>query len=136
VTALLLDTHTFIWLSENHSSLPAPLKDQIDTADTVYLSIASLWEIAIKVQLGKLALNQPYEAIGIELAASASDIKLWSVPLVLSMRFVLFNISVLAQETTLKTVINGSISSHRMKSSRKSDKPESRQSWSLRTMTK
>jgi PIN domain nuclease of toxin-antitoxin system len=70
VTALLLDTHTFIWLSENHSSLPAPLKDQIDTADTVYLSIASLWEIAIKVQLGKLALNQPYEAIGIELAAS------------------------------------------------------------------
>jgi PIN domain nuclease of toxin-antitoxin system len=68
--------------------LPAPLKDQIDTADTVYLSIASLWEIAIKVQLGKLALNQPYEAIGIELAASASDIKLWSVSLVLSMRFV------------------------------------------------
>ncbi|RZM82745.1 type II toxin-antitoxin system VapC family toxin [Leptolyngbya iicbica] len=70
MTAFLLDTHAFIWLSENHSNLPQPLKDRIDKADTVYLSIASLWEIAIKVQLGKLALNQPYEAIGIELAAS------------------------------------------------------------------
>nr|WP_239112630.1 PIN domain-containing protein [Halomicronema sp. CCY15110] len=57
MTAFLLDTHTFIWLSENHSSLPQLLKDRIDKADTVYLSIASLWEIAIKVKLGKLALN-------------------------------------------------------------------------------
>lgn len=70
MTAFLLDTHAFIWLSENDPNLPQPLKDRIDTADTVYLSIASLWEIAIKVQLGKLALNQPYEAIGLELTAS------------------------------------------------------------------
>jgi PIN domain nuclease of toxin-antitoxin system len=50
--------------------MPQSLRDLLDTTDTVYLSIASLWEIAIKVQLGKLALNRPYEAIGTELAAS------------------------------------------------------------------
>ena len=47
----LLDTHTFIWLSENDSNLPDKLRDMIDLADRVYLSIASLWEIAIKVSI-------------------------------------------------------------------------------------
>jgi PIN domain nuclease of toxin-antitoxin system len=72
VTAYLLDTHTFIWLTENDPTLPAPLRDLIDTAETVYVSIASLWEIAIKLQLGKLHLKQPYETIGP--AVEASDI--------------------------------------------------------------
>lgn len=43
----LLDTHAFIWLSENDANLPNKLRDMIDVADRVYLSIASLWEIAI-----------------------------------------------------------------------------------------
>jgi PIN domain nuclease of toxin-antitoxin system len=50
----LLDTHTFIWLSENSDQLSSNLKDIIEEADTVYLSIVSLWEIAIKLNLGKL----------------------------------------------------------------------------------
>ena len=54
----LLDTHAFIWLSENDSNLPNNLRDMIDVADKVYLSIASLWEIAIKLNLGKLSLTQ------------------------------------------------------------------------------
>jgi PIN domain nuclease of toxin-antitoxin system len=70
VTAFLLDTHTFIWLSENDPALPPPLKASIDTAETVYISIASLWEIAIKVQLGKLILKRPHETIGPEIDAS------------------------------------------------------------------
>ncbi|MDB9525600.1 type II toxin-antitoxin system VapC family toxin [Oscillatoria sp. CS-180] len=70
----LLDTHTFIWLTGNDPKLPATLRETIDTAETVYLSIASLWEIAIKVQLGKLALHQEYDLIGAELVAS--DIEL------------------------------------------------------------
>jgi PIN domain nuclease of toxin-antitoxin system len=60
----LLDTHTFIWLTENDPQLPARLRSAIETADLVYLSIASLWEIAIKVQLSKLSLQQDYEVIG------------------------------------------------------------------------
>ncbi|WP_324707292.1 PIN domain-containing protein [Lyngbya sp. CCY1209] len=64
--AFLLDTHTFIWLTANSPSLPETLRETIDTAETVYLSIASLWEIAIKLQLGKLSLHQDYELIGAE----------------------------------------------------------------------
>jgi PIN domain nuclease of toxin-antitoxin system len=70
MTAFLLDTHTFIWLTEDDPSLPADLRTLIDTAETVYLSIASLWEIAIKLNLGKLSLQRSYETIGRELEAS------------------------------------------------------------------
>ena len=68
----LLDTHTFIWLTENNPRLPDRLRDMIDDADLVYLSIASLWEIAIKLKLGKLSLQREYETIGP--AIEASDI--------------------------------------------------------------
>ncbi|MGD1702444.1 type II toxin-antitoxin system VapC family toxin [Dapis sp. BLCC M229] len=66
----LLDTHTFIWLSENDSNLPNNIRDMIDVADRVYLSIVSLWEIAIKLNIGKLSLQRSYENIGIELEFS------------------------------------------------------------------
>ena len=66
----LLDTHAFIWLSENDSNLPNNLRDMIDVADKVYLSIASLWEIAIKLNLGKLSLQRKYETIEAELESS------------------------------------------------------------------
>ena len=68
----LLDTHTFIWLTEDNSSLSDDLRLMIDNADLVYLSIASLWEIAIKLNLDKLSLQQDYETIGA--AIEASDI--------------------------------------------------------------
>lgn len=70
MSAFLLDTHTFIWLTENNIKLPVDLRDRIDTADIVYLSIASLWEIAIKLKIGKLFLQQSYEAIGAKIDAS------------------------------------------------------------------
>jgi PIN domain nuclease of toxin-antitoxin system len=66
----LLDTHTFIWLSENDSNLSNNLREMIDIADRVYLSIASLWEIAIKLNLGKLLLQRSYETIGTRLESS------------------------------------------------------------------
>lgn len=70
MSSFLLDTHTFIWLSENHPNLPSNLRDMIDLADTVYVSIASLWEIAIKLNTGKLSLQRSYEVIGTELESS------------------------------------------------------------------
>ncbi len=72
MSSFLLDTHTFIWLTENNPRLPDRLRDTIDDADLVYLSIVSLWEIAIKIKLGKLSLQQEYETIGP--AIEASDI--------------------------------------------------------------
>jgi len=64
MSGFLLDTHALIWLTENDSSLPDNLRIMINTADIVYLSIASLWEISIKLNLGKLSLQQSYETIG------------------------------------------------------------------------
>ena len=53
----LIDTHTFIWLIEDDSKLPHSSKQLIDDLDNdVYISIASLWEMAIKISIGKLKL--------------------------------------------------------------------------------
>ena len=70
MTAFLLDTHAFIWLVENAPNLPIRLREVIERADTVYISVVSLWEIAIKINIGKLSLHKSYESIGIELKAS------------------------------------------------------------------
>jgi PIN domain nuclease of toxin-antitoxin system len=72
MSSFLLDTHTFIWLTESNPLLPDRLRDMIDDADLVYLSIVNLWEIAIKLKLGKLSLQRDYETIGP--AIEASDI--------------------------------------------------------------
>lgn len=55
---LLLDTHTFIWWD----SEPAKLSQKAlalcqEPANTLLLSVASIWEMQIKLQLGKLRLN-------------------------------------------------------------------------------
>ena len=57
---LLLDTHTFIWWD----SEPQRLSQQVlnicqDTENALLVSVASLWETQIKLQLGKLKLNKP-----------------------------------------------------------------------------
>jgi PIN domain nuclease of toxin-antitoxin system len=74
VTNLLLDTHAFIWYSENDSKLPESIKIEIETADSVYISIASLWEIAIKLSIGKLSLRSNYESIEASLAPAGIDL--------------------------------------------------------------
>ena len=53
----LLDTHAFLWFVSDHSSLSATGKEIIeDQQSLVYLSSASIWEMAIKSSLGKLAV--------------------------------------------------------------------------------
>lgn len=61
---LLLDTHTFIWWD----SEPAKLSDRVlslcgDSSNIRILSIASIWEMQIKLQLGKLKFNKPLAEI-------------------------------------------------------------------------
>lgn len=63
MSRLLLDTHTFIWFAENSSYLPASVREEIESADLVCLSIVSLWEIAIKIGTGKLSLQVKYQDI-------------------------------------------------------------------------
>lgn len=59
---LLLDTHTFIWYVTDNSRLSNQVLEFInDENNEILLSIASLWEIAIKQNLEKLNFNQPFE---------------------------------------------------------------------------
>lgn len=54
----LLETHTFIWWDSAPTKLPAETFKRLQTPDNqVLLSLASLWEIQIKSQLGKLTLR-------------------------------------------------------------------------------
>jgi len=54
---ILLDTHIFLWYMWGGKSLTKEIKQLIDNPQNVkLLSMASLWEIAIKNSIGKLAL--------------------------------------------------------------------------------
>ena len=75
---LLLDTNVLIAVvDERLQELQALMRDAVTDAEAaVHVSVASLWEIAIKVRLGKLALGMPpvllpdlIERIGLQLIA-------------------------------------------------------------------
>jgi PIN domain nuclease of toxin-antitoxin system len=51
---LLLDTHIFLWLVNGNPRLNAKAKALINSADAVFVSSATMWEMAIKIQVGKL----------------------------------------------------------------------------------
>lgn len=51
---LLLDTHIVLWALAGHVRLPSEAKRLMKAAEAVYVSAASIWEVAIKQRLGKL----------------------------------------------------------------------------------
>ena len=53
---LLLDTHVFLWLLTEPDRLGGHIGSLEDPSNELLLSAASSWEIAIKIQLGRLAL--------------------------------------------------------------------------------
>jgi PIN domain nuclease of toxin-antitoxin system len=56
--AFLLDTHAFLWFVAGDKQLPESIKSKIlNINESCYLSVASLWEITIKSQIGKLKLE-------------------------------------------------------------------------------
>lgn len=58
---LLLDTHTFLWYADGDPRLSFSAAEQlVDPTNELFLSTASVWEIAIKVGLEKLTLSSPY----------------------------------------------------------------------------
>jgi len=53
--AILLDTHTLLWLVSTPDQVSAAARDEIaDSAREVMVSAVSAWEIAIKTRLGRL----------------------------------------------------------------------------------
>ena len=55
---ILLDTHTLLWALIDEAKLSARARKVLPTAST-WFSVASIWEILIKAQAGKLTLPQP-----------------------------------------------------------------------------
>ena len=61
---LLLDTHAFLWFINGDEKLNQHSKALIQESNNeVLVSIATLWEIAIKTSLNKLELLQPFEIV-------------------------------------------------------------------------
>jgi PIN domain nuclease of toxin-antitoxin system len=61
---LLLDTHAFMWWDSRSKRLsPRAYAACADPANHILLSVASVWEIQIKIQLGKLKLHAPLPAV-------------------------------------------------------------------------
>ena len=57
---VLLDTHAFVWLATDQPKLSARARSTaLNTANTLHLSVASVWEMAIKKSLGRFELKMP-----------------------------------------------------------------------------
>jgi PIN domain nuclease of toxin-antitoxin system len=53
---ILLDTHVFIWWDDESAALTETLREAIaDSANEIFVSAASVWEIAIKRRRGRIA---------------------------------------------------------------------------------
>ena len=61
---LLLDTHTLLWFITSDSKLSLAARLLIDDlANDKFVSVVSLWEIAIKYGLGRLVLSNKFEVL-------------------------------------------------------------------------
>jgi len=61
---LLIDTHVLLWYLIDDSQLSVSSIRKIENpSNNIYVSIASLWEIAIKINIGKLDLHIPFKKL-------------------------------------------------------------------------
>ncbi|MGE3725457.1 MAG: type II toxin-antitoxin system VapC family toxin [Candidatus Sericytochromatia bacterium] len=76
--AYLLDTHALIWFLEGNKQIPLGLQTLIrDPEEHIFVSLISFWEMAIKIQLGKLQLPESLE----EMLADTVRVKIAILPL-------------------------------------------------------
>lgn len=67
----LLDTHTFIWFLNGDNQLSEKARRAIEKKGRMnFVSIASIWEIAIKISLGKLEMESPFNTIAEQMNAN------------------------------------------------------------------
>lgn len=57
----LLDTCAYLWYYSSPELLPKSVRRKIEMSEGFAVSLASVWEVAIKVQVGKLRLDLPVE---------------------------------------------------------------------------
>lgn len=68
---LLVDTHVFLWWVEGDRALPVKARAALaDRDNECLISLASVWELAIKAGLGKLKLALPVQRYVVEQVAA------------------------------------------------------------------
>ena len=68
---ILLDTHALLWWLANDSRLSKTARDTIiDGRNALLWSMASSWEIAVKVGIGKLKLSRPLHQLYVEIVTN------------------------------------------------------------------
>jgi len=76
---LLLDTHTFIWWADEPEKLSADALQALeDENNHLLFSLVSVWEMQIKIQLGKMQLSLPLKDL-IESQEQANELKVLPV---------------------------------------------------------
>jgi PIN domain nuclease of toxin-antitoxin system len=76
---ILLDTHAFLWFFGGDPKLSVAARSTIeDSNNDNFLSVASLWEIAIKTSLGKLSLQGSFERV---IAQALADVDAGLIPI-------------------------------------------------------
>lgn len=87
----LLDTHAFLWWISGDDRLSSPASQAIaDGSNEIFVSAASVWEIAIKARLGRLSIpGDPGQFIGGQVVENAfrglpivsgHALRLWELP--------------------------------------------------------
>ena len=72
---LILDTHTFMWFVNGEENLTVNARKVITNPDNSnFISVATLWEIAIKVSIGKLTLSKDFENISRQITQNGFNI--------------------------------------------------------------
>lgn len=72
---ILLDTHVLIWYLDGNQNLARPSRQLIlDSNNAIFVSIASLWEIAIKTSVGKLKVSRSLADILPVLSAQSFEV--------------------------------------------------------------
>ena len=84
---VLIDTHVFLWWVEGDRALPAKARRVIaDQENECLVSLVSMWELAVKANLGKLRLALPVQRYVVEHLANNAfgllDIRIAHVGLV------------------------------------------------------
>ena len=75
----LLDTHTLLWIISNDQKLSEKTKKiYLNTENIIFFSLASIWEMAIKINLKKLSIEEPLKDF-IQSQIKSNDIKILNI---------------------------------------------------------
>jgi PIN domain nuclease of toxin-antitoxin system len=74
---LLLDTHIFCWSFYEPQRISRETRELMSRAEEVFVSSASMWEVAIKVRLGKMDAN-PQELFDQIASNGFKELPVWS----------------------------------------------------------